>query len=345
MKGTGPDNDVVISTRVRLARNIAGHRFCNLAEESELQQIAAMVENAVQDVREKELLPQLSYLSVIGLERLDDIDREFLLERHLISRDLVDRSRTGKVIVGEKEVVSIMINEEDHIRLQVINSGLQLGQSWDIVNVMDDELGRELEYAFSPSWGFLTACPTNVGTGLRVVVVMHIPALTVTKEGKRVLSSISDMGYAVRGMYGEGSQATGAFFQISNETTLGQTEEEIVDRIRSVTRQIVDCEREERQTLMEKNAIGVEDRIFRSYGTLANARLVSSKEALNLLSWVSLGISIGMLSELSMTAIARLLVLTRPAHLQKYEGRKLDTAARDISRAAVIRAVLTGNGE
>ena len=233
-----------------------------------------------------------------------------------------------------------MLNEEDHVRLQVINPGSQTRESWEMINSIDDELGQNLDYAFSRDWGYLTACPTNTGTGLRVSVMLHIPALAATKEGNKLITSISNMGYAVRGMYGEGSRATGAFYQISNEATLGQSEKEIVDRIHSVAQQIVDREREERWLLMRRSGIKLEDKIFRAYGTLANARSISSIEALQLLSWVSLGISIDMLPELSRTDVARLLVLTRPAHLQKYEGKKLDAAARDISRAAVVRAAL-----
>lgn len=340
MQANGPDCDVVISTRIRLARNLSGHLFCNLAEASELNQIATMVEDSVFWSRSGGS-SCLRNASTIRLGNLDDIDREFLVERHLISRDLAEKNGTGKAIVGEKEVVSIMLNEEDHIRLQAIDSGLQIRQLWETISAIDDELGQELNYACSLCWGHLTACPTNVGTGLRVSVMLHIPALAATKEGGRVLSSVSDMGYTIRGMYGEGSRATGAFYQISNELTLGQTEEEIIDRIRSIVRQIIDREREERRLLVEENGIKVEDKVFRSYGTLMNSRSISSREAQNLLSWVSLGVSIGLLSEASRSNVARLLVLTRPAHLQKYEGKRLGAAARDISRAAVIRTVLS----
>ncbi len=343
MQGKGPDCDVVISTRVRLARNVSRHVFCNTAKESELQEIAAIVEGAVANVSQRSDTI-LRNVSVIELKHLDAIDREFLVERHLISRDLAERNGTRKVIVDEKQVVSIMLNEEDHIRLQIINPGLQPRQSWETINAVDDDLGREIDYAFCPDWGYLTACPTNVGTGLRVSVMLHIPALAATREGNKLLSSISDMGYAVRGMYGEGSHATGAFYQISNETTLGQSEEEIVERIRSLIRQIADRERTERRILMEENVIKLKDKVFRAYGILMNARLISSREALDLLSWVSLGIDIGMLSKPDRTDIARLLVLTCPAHLQKYEGRELDAADRDISRAAVIRKAM-GNGD
>ncbi len=342
MQGNGPDCDVVISTRVRLARNLSGNLFCNLAEASELNQIATIVEGVISYLNKEEGFP-LQNASTIRLEDLDDLDREFLIERHLISRDLAEKNGVGRAIVGKKEVVSIMLNEEDHIRLQVINSGLQIRQSWETINAIDDELGQELGYAYSPCWGYLTACPTNVGTGLRVSVMLHIPALAATKEGGKVLSSVSDMGYTIRGTYGEGSGAIGAFYQISNEATLGQTEEEIIDRIQSIARQIIDREREERRLLMEKNRIKVEDRVFRSYGTLMNSRSMSSREAQTLLSWVSLGINIGILSEASRSDIAQLLVLTRPAHLQEYEGKRLDAAARDISRAAVIRAILAGS--
>jgi len=358
MQGNGPDCDVVISTRVRLARNISGHVFCNSADESELQRIAETVEDAVAEINKHADSP-LRDAFTIELSHLSAIDREFLVERHLISRDLAERNGTRKVIVGEKEVVSIMLNEEDHIRLQVINAGLQPRQSWETINAIDDELGRKIDYAFSPNWGYLTACPTNVGTGLRVSVMLHIPALTASRLRRAqgfgsvkggdenedpydlcpMLRAISDMGYTVRGMYGEGSEATGAFYQMSNEATLGQSEEEIVDRIRSVARQIVEREREERQLLIKDKK--VEDRVFRSYGTLMNARLISSKEASNLLSWVSLGVNIGILSELSRTDIARLLVLIRPAHLQKYEGRELDAMDRDMIRAVVIREKLS----
>jgi len=343
MQGNGPDCDVVISTRVRLARNLSGHLFCNLAEPSELYQIATMVENAVSDLGKSEVLP-LRNVSTIKLESLDDIGREFLIERHLISRELAEKNGTGRAIVGEKEVVSIMLNEEDHIRLQVINSGLQIRQSWETISAIDNGLGQKLDYACSPRWGYITACPTNIGTGLRVSVMFHIPALAATKAGGEVLSSISDMGYTIRGIYGEGTRAIGAFYQISNEATLGQTEEEITDHIQSIARQVIDRERMERRLLMERNRINVEDRVFRSYGTLMNSRTISSREAQSLLSWVSLGINMGILSEARRGDIARLLVLTRPAHLQKCEGKKLDAVDRDISRATVIRTILSDKG-
>ena len=342
MQGDGPDSDVVISTRVRLARNVSGHVFCSMAEEPEFQHIAEIVESATADAVARGNLKQLSNASVVKLNHLSDIDREFLIERNLISRDLVERNGAGETIVGEKEIASIMVNEEDHIRLQVINAGLQLRKSWEMISDIDDALEQEIDYAFSPNWGYLTACPTNVGTGLRVSVMLHVPALAATKDGNDLLSSVSNMGYAVRGIYGEGSPTAGAFYQISNEATLGQSEEEIMDRIRSVARQTIEHEREERRLLMERDGVNVEDRVFRAYGTLTNARLISFKEALALLSWVSLGGSIGILSESSRTEIARLLVLIRPAHLQKHEGRRLDARARDIGRATVIRAVLTG---
>ena len=342
MQGNGPDCDVVISARVRLARNISGHRFCNLAEASELNQIAATVGDVVSNAgKQGNLL--LENASTIKLEDLDEIEREYLIERHLISRDLAEKNGTGQAIVGDKEIVSIMLNEEDHIRLQVINSGLQIRQSWEMVDAIDDALGQGLDYAFSPRWGYLSACPTNVGTGLRVSVMFHIPALAATEDGGRILSSISDMGYTIRGMYGEGSRAIGAFYQVSNAATLGYAEEEIVDHIQSIARQIIDRERSERRLLVEKSRIKLEDRVFRSYGILASSRSISSREAQSLLSWVSLGINVGILSEANRSDIARLLVLIRPAHLQKYESKKLDAGDRDISRAAVIRSVLAGN--
>lgn len=382
MQGNGPDCDVVFSTRIRLARNISGYSFCNSAEESELFQICTLLESALAEISKNKDSP-LYNAANINLRQLSDIDREFLVERYLISRELAEKAKGEELkanssvplnlapyraIVSKKETLSIMLNEEDHIRLQLINPGLQLRRSWRIINAIDDELGQKIDYAFSPGWGYLTACPTNVGTGLRASVMIHIPALAATKEGNKLLSSISDMGYAIRGIYGEGTQAIGAFYQISNETTLGQPEEDIIDRIGSIIRQIVDLERRERQLLIKKYGIKVEDKILRSYGILMNARLISSREALELLSWIRLGVSLGILPGLEIDCkdsresdesngdngkegsiknirgrITRLLTLTRPAHLQKYDGRKLDTAERDISRAAVIRAILSGD--
>jgi protein arginine kinase len=352
MQGTGPDCDVVISTRIRLARNILGYRFCQLADESELQQIAETIENVAVDLDCNGCRP-LRNSSVIRLECLDDIDREFLIERHLISRDLAEGNGARRVIVGNGEVTSIMLNEEDHIRLQVINSGLQIRESWETIECLDDDLGQKVNYAFLNNWGYLTACPTNVGTGLRVSVMLHIPALAATRKSNKLLSSISDMGYAIRGMYGEGSQTTGSFYQISNEATLGQSEEAIIDRMQWIVKQIVDQERESRSAILNPgyrdkkssirypaSSIDIEDRVFRAYGILKNARIISSKEAMKLLSWVSLGINTGILSKPSRNDITRLLVLIRPAHLQKYENKRLDAAARDISRAAMVRSTL-----
>jgi protein arginine kinase len=253
---------------------------------------------------------------------------------------LAEKRFARRVIIDEKEIISIMLNEEDHVRLQVINSGLQIRQLWELINSIDDRLGNKVNYAFSQDWGFLTACPTNVGTGLRVSIMFHIPALSATKEGKRILSSLANMGYAIRGLYGEGSRATGAFYQISNEATLGQSEEEIIDRMQSVAFQILAQEREGQQNLLERNRTKLEDKVFRAYGTLTNARSISSIESMELLSWISLGISLDIISGLNVANVARLLVLTRPAHLQKLEGTELDVPTQNINRAKVIRTIL-----
>ena len=339
MQGKGPSFDVVVSSRIRLARNIDGYSFCNLANQNELYEVAGKIEKALADLAESDHSP-LRNGYVVDLEDVDNVDRDFLMERHLISRDLAEKRFARRVIIDEKEIISIMINEEDHVRLQVVDSGLQIRELWGMINNIDDRLGNKVDYVYSPDWGFLTACPTNVGTGLRVSVMFHIPALSATKEGKRILKSITNMGYAIRGIYGEGSRATGAFYQISNEATLGQSEEEIIDRMQSVAFQILAREREERQNLLERNRTKLEDIVFRAYGTLANARSISSTESMQLLSWVSLGISLDVLSGLNVADIARLLVLTRPAHLQKLEGKELNVPTQNINRAKVIRTVL-----
>jgi protein arginine kinase len=339
MQGKGPSFDVVVSSRIRLARNIDGYSFSNLADQNELYEVAGKIEKALADLAESDHSP-LHNGYVVDLEDIDSVDRDFLMERHLISRDLAENRFARRVIIDEKEIISIMINEEDHVRLQGIDSGLQIRELWGMINSIDDQLGNKVDYVYSPDWGFLTACPTNVGTGLRVSVMFHIPALSATKEGKRILTSITNMGYAIRGIYGEGSRATGAFYQISNEATLGQSEEEIIDRMQSVAFQILAREREERQSLLERDRTKLEDIVFRAYGTLANARSISSTESMQLLSWVSLGVSLDIFSGLDVADIARLLVLTRPAHLQKLEKKELNVPTQNINRAKVIRTVL-----
>jgi len=335
MNGKGPSFDVVVSSRIRLARNLKGYPFCHLAVKSELNEIATIIEQALADIAEYAYSP-LKNAYVVDIDELDGIDRAFLLERHLISRDLVEKCFARRAIIDDKEIISIMINEEDHVRLQIIDSGLQIKQLWDVISDIDDKLSDKVDYAFSREWGFLTACPSNVGTGLRVSIMLHLPALSMTKEGKRILSSVVNMGYALRGIYGEGSKATGAFYQISNEATLGQSGEDIVEQMQSVALQILAYEREERQNLLERDRTKLEDKIFRAYGILTNARSVSSMESLELLSLVSLGISLGLISDLAVN-IASLLVLTRSAHLQKSEGKEFDLLTQNINRAKIIK--------
>jgi len=339
MQDSGPDSDVVVSSRIRLARNLDGFMFCNVADQIELMEISAMVERASIGIAESND-SRLRDAYIVDLEDIDDIDRAFLMERRLISHDLAEKYVARKVIIDEKEIISIMINEEDHIRLQAIGSGLQIKQLWEIINVIDNNLGRRLSYSFSPDLGFLTACPTNVGTGLRVSVMFHLPALSTTREGKRILNSVANMGCAIRGIYGEGSRTIGAFYQISNEATLGQSEEEILERMRSIAFQILSREREERQFLMGRDRTKLEDIVLRAYATLTNAKIISSSESLELLSWVSLGVSLGIISGIKQNDISRLLILTRPAHLQKFEGERIDSRTRDIDRAEVISKIL-----
>ncbi|MBD3184401.1 protein arginine kinase [Candidatus Poribacteria bacterium] len=354
MQGDGPDSDVIISTRIRLARNLMDFPFCNQAEKIELQKVAEIAEKALESISNK-AKSELRNASVIRLERLDKLERDFLVERHVISNDLSEKvndkekeNKSGiltpyRVIIGEDETVSIMLNEEDHIRLQVMNSGLQIKNSWEIMDSIDNKLSRYVDYAFSQDFGYLTACLTNAGTGLRVSVMFHIPALASTREGKKALLSVSDMGYAIRGMYGEGSYNGGAFYQISNEATLGQSEEDILDRVHEVAVQIADYEREEREILLNNSRMMIKDKVFRAYGILTNARMISCQDALGNLSWLSLGINLGILSDLNRNDIARLMFLIRPAHLQKYEGKRLEAIERDTKRAAIIRKILKGN--
>ncbi len=340
MSDKGPNFDVVVSSRVRLARNINGYPFCNLAIQSELSEIAEIVEQALVNVAKQDN-SLLKNAYVVDIDNLDDIDRAFLFERHLISQDLMRKRFFRRAVIDENEIISIMINEEDHIRLQAIDSGLQIDKLWNIINDIDNSLGNIIDYAFSSEWGFLTACPSNIGTGLRVSIMFHLPALSMTKDGKEILSSIANMGYAVRGIYGEGTKNVGAFYQISNDVTLGQSEEEIVEQMQSTAMQIIDYEREERQNLIKKDGIKIEDAVFRAYGILTNAKLISSDESIELLSWIILGINMGLLPDLDHINIYSLLTLTRSAHLQKIEGKKFDNLTQDINRSKVIKTFLS----
>lgn len=334
LKGIGPESEIVMSSRIRYARNLKDVPFSHWANKEQRKKILSLI---------KPILIKNNYLKTalfLKMEELNAIDKQFLVERQLISRELAVGTDSKAVNISEKEIFSLMINEEDHLRIQVIQSGFNLEEALRLIEQIDSDLESSLKFACDIRWGYLTACPTNVGTGMRASVMLHLPALVMTKRINRVLQTISKLSLAVRGFYGEGTEAAGNFFQISNQVTLGHSEQELVDNIERVIRQIIDYESGAREDLLAEQKAQVEDKILRAYGILSNARIISSKETINLLSMVRLGINFKMLDDIDIKTINELFILIQPAHLQKIEGKSLDANKRDIKRAELIRSKL-----
>lgn len=339
LRGVGPEADVVISSRVRLARNLADFPFISRTTPQDRAQIEKMLRERIIDIGgEKELL-------YLDLSQLEKIDRQFLVERHLISREHAESQGARSVAIDGEERFSLMINEEDHLRIQVMHSGLNLQAAWEQINALDDAIEEKVTYAYHERWGYLTACPTNVGTGMRVSVMLHLPALVITRQIEKVFRSLQKINLAVRGLYGEGSQAMGDFYQISNQVTLGRTEEEIVRQVSDIVPVIVDYERQAREFLVKESHQSLHDRVSRAFGILRTAQTISSEETMHLLSSVRMGVNLGLIRDLSISAVNDLFIRTQPAHLQKLAGSELDTTERDIERARYIRRYLNKEDE
>ena len=331
LRGTGPNSDIVISSRIRLARNLFKISFPHWANKKQCEQVLTAVTDAASRIA---LLKQTT---VFNLSGMDSIDKQFLVERHLMSHDHAQKSEGRAVIVDNEEIVSIMINEEDHLRMQVMQSGFNLYETWNIAGKIDDHLAKELPYAFLPDWGYLTACPTNTGTGMRGSVMLHLPALVMTRQVDRVLAAIAKLSFNTRGLYGEGTQALGNFFQISNQVSLGHGEEEIIGNINGIIRQIIEQEHQARELMFSKNKAMLEDKINRSFGILKSAYIISSQETIELLSLVRLGLDLGLIKHIDRARLNDLFISTQPAHLQKIENKKLTSEERDVKRAQIIR--------
>lgn len=333
MKGEGPDSDIVISSRIRLARNLCSHTFPMLATNQHSQEVL----DKVGQVLEHEDLNSISAFELIELADLNEVEKLVLVEKHLISPNLANESRNGAVLLSENESISIMVNEEDHLRIQCMFPGFQIKEAWELANEIDDAFETHVDYAYDEKKGFLTSCPTNVGTGIRASVMIHLPALVLTQQINRILSAITQVGLAVRGIYGEGSEAIGNLFQISNQITLGQSEEEIIDNLYSVAKQIIEHEKAARIKLMEDSQPRILDRVKRSFGILSHAAIMDSKEAAQRLSDVRLGIDLGLIENVPATIMNELMVMTQPGFLQQYAGSKLSAEERDVRRAEMIR--------
>ncbi|HEY8347988.1 MAG TPA: protein arginine kinase [Symbiobacteriaceae bacterium] len=333
----GPHAEVALSSRIRLARNLDKMPFPHRMSEA---QAAELIRRVEQGVREINLMGLSSKVELFSLADVPALDRQVLVDKHLISPQQATQAYGRAVAVSEDESVSVMVNEEDHLRIQTLLPGLQLEEAWRIASRVDDALEQRLDYAFDPKLGYLTSCPTNVGTGLRASVMMHLPGLVMTQQAGQLFHSLSQLGLVVRGLYGEGTDATGHIFQISNQTALGKTEEEIINHLRGVVQRVIDAEKQARQHLFRENRIQIEDRIGRSYGLLSSARVMSSEEAMKLLSDVRLGIDLGLFPKLSLRTVNELMVAMQPAFLQRMAGRELSPMERDIRRAALIRSRL-----
>jgi protein arginine kinase len=328
----GPEHDVVISTRLRLARNLAGMPFLSRCSKEQLRELETRLRDALLGLQ---LAGDMFYVDLCAA---GELDRKLLVERQLISRQHADSSHPRGVAVAGDETVSIMVNEEDHLRVQVLRSGLQLSEAAGEAARLDARLEERLDFAFHSRYGYLTACPTNVGTGMRVSVMLHLPALKMTGEIEKAFRAARDMRLAIRGLYGEGTEASGDFFQVSNQTTLGKSESQIVrELLDECVPNFIRYERHARQAILRRRALALDDKALRALAVLRSARLIGSDETLYLLSLVRLGANLGRIKDVELKTINELFLLTQPAHLQKMHGREMEPQERAEVRAAYIR--------
>lgn len=329
---SGPDDDIAISSRIRLARNLANYNFPPAASNEDLK---AVIENVKAVCENCDAFKNYFFVELCDLSNLD---RRILVERRVVSRDFVSRRSPSALVMAEDESESIMINEEDHLRLQCIQSGLQLPEIWKKINMIDDLISGRLSCAYDEELGFLTSCPTNIGTGMRASVMLHLPGLVLTEQVNQMRQAVQKLGLAVRGIFGEGTDNVGNLFQISNQSTLGESETQIIEKLDTVIKQIMIHEKKSRVGMLEKNKNFLMNHVGRAYGILKHAYIISSQEALNSLSALRLGVDMGMFSSLDIHTVNELFVLVQPGHLQKYSGKQIENASeRDILRATLIR--------
>jgi protein arginine kinase len=331
LRGEGPHHQIVVSSRVRLARNLRHRAFPGWAKKAERTQILEFIKPRVEELTEM----QDSFSEL--LQDLSALEKQVLVERHLISREHAAKGAGSGVVMNRRQTLSIMINEEDHLRMQSIRSGLQLKNAFKLVDKVDSTLESQLDFAYDPRLGYLTACPTNVGTGMRASAMLHLPGLVLSDLINQVIQAVGKIGLAVRGLYGEGTEAMGNLFQISNQTTLGEKEDDIIGRLTKVIETIIEKEHDARQMLIQKKPETLWDQIGRAYGILTYAHAMSSKEALNLLSIIKLGVDLAAFPEDRRLPIDELFIETQPAHLQKGSQQKLNAEERDFLRAQIIR--------
>jgi protein arginine kinase len=338
MKAQGTNNDIVLSSRIRLARNLKDVPFPDRLTEENGKDIVKQVEDAFYTSSHTEESYKSKYLWMN-----DEWTNRSYFEKHLISQKLLLNYKKAAFIVDKDEVVSLMINEEDHIRLQCITSGYNLEEAYDMANNMDNLLEEKLDYAFDEQLGYLAACPTNIGTGIRASVMLHLPALAMNSDMSKVLNAVTQVGMTIRGLFGEGSKGEGDLYQISNQITLGLSEEEIINNLKAVVNEIIDREQWSREQLLKKHRNELEDKILRAQGILRSAVLLNSKECLNLISDVRMGVEMGIIKDISMDTLNYLLVETQPATLQLISNAAISEKDRDFNRARLVRQKLGGN--
>lgn len=335
LRGDGPQNKIVVSSRVRFARNLRNFPFPGWAKKSDRIAALECIKPQV------EALPEMNDAHSVYSQDLTALEKQVLVERHLISREHAAKGVGSAVVTNKKQTLAIMINEEDHLRMQAIRSGFQLKNAFKLIDKVDTELAEKIDFAFHPQYGFLTACPTNVGTGMRASAMMHLPGLVLGDQVNQVINAVNKVGLAVRGFYGEGTEALGNLFQISNQTTLGQSEEDILLRLNKVVESIISHEENARQSLLQKKPVTLLDNVGRAFGILQHAYSMTSKEALNLLSYMKLGSDLGIFPEECRNTVDELFIETQPAHLQRGTQQKLQADERDALRASIIRNKLS----
>lgn len=337
LKSQGKNSDIVLSSRIRFARNLKDTPFPDKLNEDKGKEIVRVVEEAFYNSSYTEKSYKTKYLWLN-----DEITNRSYFEKHLISQKLLQNSKKSAFIADKEDIVSVMINEEDHIRLQAITGGFNLEETYDLADKLDNLLEEKLDYAFDEKLGYLTACPTNIGTGLRASVMIHLPALSMNNEMIKILNVVTQVGMTIRGLFGEGSKAEGDLYQISNQITLGLSEEEIMNNLKAVVNQIIDKEQWSREVLMKNHKYELEDKFYRSLGILKSAVLLESKECLNLISNVRMGVEMGIIKDVSTDILNSLLVETQPATLQLIANGSLSEKERDLNRAKLVRQKLGG---
>jgi protein arginine kinase len=330
-KRSGPHDRIVLSSRVRLARNLKGMAFPGWAKKPERIKALDVIRPAIESLR------QMNGGYSESMDNLTALDKQILVERHLISREHAAKNAGSGLVLNKEESLCVMINEEDHLRMQSLRPGLQIKEAWQSIDQIDSVLEKKVEYAFSPVLGYLTACPTNLGTGIRVSAMLHLPALVLSEQINQIIQAVNKLGLAVRGLYGEGTEALGNVFQVSNQMTLGEMETDIVERLNKVLAQLIEHEENARASLLENKPKVIFNQIGRAYGILANAHSISSKETMNLLSLLRMGVDIGLFPGTERSLVDELFLITQPAHLQKRYSEKLSAEERDLLRADMLR--------